>query len=81
MNKHNRALIFLLVTNIGFATYASEGLCAEAVKLSDKIMIQEGVDGPYSHKSPGDIIAIIGFVTERRGSMQPSVIVVERYAL
>jgi hypothetical protein len=68
MNKHNCALIFFLITNTGFATYACQSSGAEAVKLSDKIMIQEGVDGLYSHKSPGDMIAIIGFVTERRGS-------------
>jgi hypothetical protein len=37
------------------------------VQLSDKITIQK-VDGPYSHKSPTDLIAVIGFVTEVHGS-------------
>jgi hypothetical protein len=64
MSTNATAFQFALAASIGFATLASNSCRAQS--LTDKIDFQK-IDGPYSYKSPTDLIAIVGFVTEVKG--------------
>lgn len=73
MSTHTRIFQIALAASVGIATIASESCRAQSnadIKriqaLLDKIDLQK-IDGPYSHKSPTDLIAVVGFVTEVKG--------------
>jgi len=67
----NRSACGVLVLGAVIASVSSGVSDAQDVltgtALADKINTIQQVEGPFSYKSPSDLIEIIGFITERMG--------------
>jgi hypothetical protein len=50
------------------ATLVTVSSFGQSVELANSNIVLQKIDGPYSYKSPSDVVAIIGFVTEIKGA-------------
>jgi hypothetical protein len=68
MNMHITSSSAVVAAGIGITTLVIVSSFGQSVEPTNSNIILRKVDGPYSYKSPKDLVAIIGFVTEIKGA-------------
>jgi hypothetical protein len=68
MNTHMASSSAVIAAGISMTILTAASSFGQNVEVADSNIVLGKVDGPYTYKSPTDLVAIIGFVTEVKGA-------------